>query len=199
MSHAKAGRGRPKGSGLDDRVHLAAIALLLKADPTLKPTTAIKAIGFSDPSSVRRLRDKFRMAREELMGNLRDDKVQTQRPAIPGRSQSAEAAPCSLPLQAQKAPHRSNSAPPRSRAAAVGGREFQAFPLPLPAEAIAWFAAWYGLGLTAVGAMVEAQIAAAGSVLRRPEVAAALRQHVQFNELALAFCRASPDVRKTLH
>lgn len=52
-------RGRPKGSGIDDSAQLAAIARLIDADPTLKPTTAIKALGISDPSVIRRLRDKY--------------------------------------------------------------------------------------------------------------------------------------------
>lgn len=53
-------RGRPKGSGLDDREQLSAIARMLEADPTLKPTTAIKRAGITDPSAIRRLRDKLR-------------------------------------------------------------------------------------------------------------------------------------------
>lgn len=53
-------RGRPKGSGLDDREQLIAIARMLEADPTLKPTTAIKRVGITDPSAIRRLRDKLR-------------------------------------------------------------------------------------------------------------------------------------------
>ncbi len=58
-------RGRPRGSGLDDRVSLRAIADLLEADPALKPTTAIKRIGVSDPSTIRRLRDKLRQNEAE--------------------------------------------------------------------------------------------------------------------------------------
>ncbi|MFA5949149.1 MAG: hypothetical protein WC807_02570 [Hyphomicrobium sp.] len=53
-------RGRPKGSGLDDRVQLTNIARMLAADPALKPTTAIKLAGVTDPSTIRRLRDKLR-------------------------------------------------------------------------------------------------------------------------------------------
>jgi hypothetical protein len=59
--------GRPKGSSLDDRQQLQSIAALLAADPKLKPTTAIKALGVADPSTVRRLRDKFRAEQASLM------------------------------------------------------------------------------------------------------------------------------------
>jgi hypothetical protein len=56
-------RGRPKGSGLDDQAQLEAIRRKLEADPTLRPTTAIKLLGVSDPATIRRLRDKLRTAR----------------------------------------------------------------------------------------------------------------------------------------
>lgn len=59
MLHAKARRGRPKGTGIDDKTRLETIARLLADDPSLKPTTAIKSIGITDPSAIRRLRDKF--------------------------------------------------------------------------------------------------------------------------------------------
>lgn len=59
MAQKTAARGRPKGTGLDDAGPLAAIAELIAANPGMKPTTAIKALGISDPSTVRRLRDKY--------------------------------------------------------------------------------------------------------------------------------------------
>ncbi len=59
MAQKTAARGRPKGTGLDDAGPLAAIAELIGANPGMKPTTAIKALGISDPSTVRRLRDKY--------------------------------------------------------------------------------------------------------------------------------------------
>ena len=46
-------RGRPVGSGIDDRQRLAQIAQLLTSNPEMKPTTAIKAIGIVDPSARR--------------------------------------------------------------------------------------------------------------------------------------------------
>ncbi len=70
MSEKRTCRGRPKGSGIDDRKRLAAIARLIASDPELKPTTAIRNLGISDPSIIRRLRDKFNSARAELMKDL---------------------------------------------------------------------------------------------------------------------------------
>ncbi len=52
-------RGRPKGTGIDDRALLIEIAEMIAADPAMKPTTAIRALGIEDPSIIRRLRDKY--------------------------------------------------------------------------------------------------------------------------------------------
>ena len=67
MPEIKPRRGRPKGSGIDDRSRLRQLASLLRDKPDLKPTTAIRALGIKDPSAIRRLRDKFHLCRSELM------------------------------------------------------------------------------------------------------------------------------------
>lgn len=53
-------RGRPKGTGIDDRDSLARIAELMRSDASLRATTAIRKAGVSDPSVIRRLRDKLK-------------------------------------------------------------------------------------------------------------------------------------------
>ncbi len=63
---SKPTRGRPVGSGIDDRERLRQIAQLLASNPEMKPTTAIKAIGIVDPSAVRRLRDKLKSGHDTL-------------------------------------------------------------------------------------------------------------------------------------
>lgn len=70
MSERKARRGRPKGSEIDDSGQLRAIAKLISEDPELKPTTAIRSMGISDPSTIRRLRDKYNQRREELEARI---------------------------------------------------------------------------------------------------------------------------------
>lgn len=60
MVDTKARRGRPIGTGIDDSDRIARLAELLKTQPDLKPTTAIRVMGFSDPSTIRRLRDKYK-------------------------------------------------------------------------------------------------------------------------------------------
>lgn len=60
MSIDKSRRGRPKGTGIDDTPVLEDIASLIAANSDMRPTTAIKALGIADPSTIRRLRDKYK-------------------------------------------------------------------------------------------------------------------------------------------
>ncbi len=66
MSDKRRQRGRPKGTGINDWERLLTIASVMEKDPTLKVTTAIKQLGFTDPSVIRRLRDKFKANRKIL-------------------------------------------------------------------------------------------------------------------------------------
>ena len=61
MLEAPIRRGRPKGTGIDDNARLARLAELLRTQPELRPTTAIRLMGYSDPSAIRRLRDKYKI------------------------------------------------------------------------------------------------------------------------------------------
>ena len=58
MTTGKRQRGRPKGSGINDRETLVRIAEIVAANPTIKPTTAIKQAGVTNPSTIRRLRER---------------------------------------------------------------------------------------------------------------------------------------------
>jgi hypothetical protein len=66
-------RGRPPGTGKNDTDRLRKIAALMAADPGLKPTTAIKQIGETDPSTIRRLRDKFHEQQSALVAQIGTD------------------------------------------------------------------------------------------------------------------------------
>jgi hypothetical protein len=59
MLQAKSRRGRPKGTGIDDSDRIARLAEMIRVHPELKPTTAIRIMGITDPSIIRRLRDKY--------------------------------------------------------------------------------------------------------------------------------------------
>jgi len=60
MSQSANRRGRPKGTGIDDADRIARLVEVLRVHPDLRPTTAIRRMGFSDPSTIRRLRDKYK-------------------------------------------------------------------------------------------------------------------------------------------
>jgi|GEM_PF-6338908 len=59
MSETKRRRGRPRGTGIDDSLRLLEIRRFHESHPHLKPTTVIKALGYRDQSTIRRLRDKY--------------------------------------------------------------------------------------------------------------------------------------------
>ncbi len=71
MQTAKRQRGRPKGTGINDRDTLMRIAEIVVANPALKPTTAIKQAGITNPSTIRRLRDKFADEGDRLIAEAR--------------------------------------------------------------------------------------------------------------------------------
>ena len=65
MPNTKLSRGRPKGTGLDDRAIIQSVIEMVAANPDLKPTTAIRSFGVTDPSAIRRLRDKFHLVHDQ--------------------------------------------------------------------------------------------------------------------------------------
>lgn len=76
-------RGRPKGTGIDDRTRLREIASIISQQPEIRPTTAIKLLGENDPSVIRRLRDKFHAMQSELMADLKTAVADQKPTALP--------------------------------------------------------------------------------------------------------------------
>lgn len=193
MPVAEARRGRPKGSGLDDNVHLQEIIRRLADDPALKPTTAIKLIGINDPSTIRRLRDKLKSFKGEgTASNGHESGEGSSRARPPTKPSSISAAP------------RSEKRSPAQAAELAGPRQGDgsgalACAVSASDETFSWFASWCGLGLQAISTTVEAQIAAMETILRVPPIASVLRQQVLINEHVMAFYALRPSVRSTLH
>jgi hypothetical protein len=178
MASDYARRGRPRGSGLDDRVQLSRIAELIEADPAIKPTTAIKAIGVTDPSTIRRLREKLK-GDAQPHAALRGDAGASLLPHPAGVVSAAPETSSSL----------SSSG---SAATALAGQDASM-------SQVTWLSQWCALGLFAVSSTVEAQIALMDEFLSVPQVASALRHQLLFNEVAKAFCPKRSDARSTLH
>jgi hypothetical protein len=189
-------RGRPKGSGLDDRDLLRRVARMLESDPDLKPTTAIKAIGISDPSTIRRLRDKLRgTAQGEDDTIINSGKFERRDSGEAHRLGEAMSASRrfvrTLSTRSEAAPATAEAAEHES--AAIAPREG-------PHDAVvSWLAAWCGLGLHAISTTVEAQMVVFESFLNVPQIASAIRHQTLLSEHVMAFYSHSTDVRTTLH
>lgn len=179
-------RGRPKGSGLDDRVSLRAISELLEADPTLKPTTAIKRIGVSDPSTIRRLRDKLRTEGASHPAGRKSEAPAGE--GIRSRSTQLSASP-GVPTLARTERSR--------RQASYGPVDMMVWQE--THTAVSWFTVWCALGFRAFSATIEAQLAAVGGILLAPEDRPELGAQASFDESRLAFSTVGPDVRPTFH
>lgn len=201
MSNATARRGRPKGTGLDDRARLKAVAAILASNPDLKTTTAIKVAGVSDPSTIRRLRDKFQECRDELMAEVAGPRPKSlSAAAVPAATSEHHASQRSA-MSAE--PREPASALPKSPAAQPAAHVARG---QASAESWAtsafdtnpWLAAWCAWQIRAASTVLDAQLGMLNELMKMPSVNMALRQHVEINRLAMQFC-APPRVRQLLH
>lgn len=171
-------RGRPKGSGLDDSGQLMAIAALIANDPDLKPTTAIKSLGVSDPSTIRRLRDKYRKFQNPIEGpkpGLKTKLAHQPKACAKSadRAQTITKASTARPqLQAPRQP-RSPKPMPAASEASLG-------------EPASWLNGVTALGLQSLATTIDVQIAAYRNLMTFPPVAFALKQQSVFNDFALS-------------
>lgn len=115
MAGTTTSRGRPKGSGIDDSAWMGAIANMIADNPEMRPTTAIKALGVSNPSIIRRLRDKFN-ARTPSDSDDDDDSAKTGTKVRRDHAPSLAAAPLNGPRDDIRKSERSNTEPPASAA-----------------------------------------------------------------------------------
>ncbi len=209
----KAGRGRPKGTGLNDAAQLRAIAGLMATNPDLKPTTAIKTLGISDPSVIRRLRDKFSVVEGQLIAEIAPQLPLGERAPAPAAA-SAPATEAVRLVTAQaalqtaahaEAPRVAPRAAPLAivrnvrkiepaRTVEVQKAPFVPTPVPprperprhfrLPSET--GLGDWMGMGLSMYALSVEAQFAVVGLMFQWPPLTAVLKSQVAFTEVAVA-------------
>lgn len=209
MTPSKPGRGRPKGSGLNDAAQLRAIAGLIAADPDLKPTTAIKTLGISDPSVIRRLRDKYSAVGRQLMAEIAPELPFGEAVAatvkMTARTDSA-IPPCAraMPPAGPTAARQHGSVATADAQAApltatgpvaerpAGQRAIRPSHIPLPSQTD--LPHWMGVGLSFYALSCQAQFAVMGTMFQWPPVAAVLASQVAFTELAIAM---SSDIVKS--
>lgn len=85
MANDKRPRGRPKGTGIDDRPVLLQMAELIVAKPTLRPTTALKRIVRRPSESYeRRIQAKWRVVGEALCAEVRARAANDRAPVMRG-------------------------------------------------------------------------------------------------------------------
>lgn len=204
MSREKGVRGRPKGTGLDDSDRLCQIEAMIAKDPTLRPTTAIKAIGITDPSVIRRLRDK--LAARETSGPVAAGLAAASAPVSAPRPRVAA---LSTSGQKSRKSHRLVEAPVSMKAA-------EPAMAPAPIEAVAdgmtttrlsspvsepadWMAMWCGLGLQALSTTAAIQMAVIQRMFAMPLVLSALKHQLMMGEAAVTLTAPFREAPRVLH
>ena len=202
MIAQKLGRGRPKGTGLNDAAHLQAIAGLIANNPDLKPTTAIRTLGFNDPSVIRRLRDKYSAFQKsaaikpatpiQSCGSPITDQLDW----IVDQPKAASVAPVGLPASASVVA--SKAAPVAPSFALVSqspaATAIAAPLLPSSVSAPQDEANWFGVGLRLCEIGMQAQFSVADQMFQWPTFSAVLKSQLAFTELAVVMssCIARP-------
>lgn len=188
-------RGRPPGTGKNDTDRLHRIAALLAADPALKPTTAIKQIGETDPSTIRRLRDKYNEQQVQLIAttaalfgvpnNTRHTTAQLPHdPATFAAPASTEL----MPLAHVEPAALKIATPATSVAPLITKTEIDFEPLFKPAPAqdpFVIFGKWFGNGIETAAVLFEQQMMFAQTMLKATPVKAMWRQHIVATEYLL--------------
>lgn len=82
MNSSKRNRGRPVGTGLDDSPTLKKVADMIVANPSLRPTTAIRrALDKPEASNIRRLQVKWKAGKAEYMADAQAKRAAASTPA----------------------------------------------------------------------------------------------------------------------
>lgn len=192
MPTMQARYGRPRGSGVDDSHHLQSLAALLAANPTLKPTTAIRLLGVEDPSVIRRLRDKFRVDQARLLADAHHT-FRTNGRSLP---RPGPAQPNSRRPLAVLRPHiPAVPTPVRLPEETIAAEAANASPQPQPPL----FAVWCDLGLWAVATAIEQQAVLAQHWLQLPAVDSALRSQLAVGAFIVAASTPRKPLKPRLH
>jgi hypothetical protein len=193
MQTASARYGRPKGTGLDDRKRLESIATALVADPKLKPTTAIRALGIDDPSTIRRLRDKFNLEYGKLMAEARR--------AARAKTSGTQREVAKLAQLAQSRIESTIEPVIKPRAIADAPPAPKSSPLPslsiVPQSSL--LVGCFDLGVCALSTAVQGQSILADYWLSLPAVSIAMRGQLTLNAVAVAMYTRSKGRKACLN
>lgn len=193
MTAARAQRGRPKGSGINDQQRLAEMSRIMGSDPRMRPTTAIKALGITDPSTIRRLRDKFNSAPDAPNTNLTSGT-----PPCGGAPAPATGSPRVAALKIAEPVKRFETKPQPAVSTTAGvGLAPELLTRAVKPEPVPVAALLFGFGLNAATAFFEQQLMIAQSVMKLPQVRDLVRHQIAFTEFMLNVASPTPGSRYT--
>jgi hypothetical protein len=192
-------RGRPPGTGKNDTDRLLKIAALMAADPALKPTTAIKQIGETDPSTIRRLRDKYNEQHALLMSETSSTlgaphiTRHLTAPTIAAPALVSTPAPVIHQSAVVAAPTRLTITPlvpvaPPAPAVGTAAVEIDFEPLFKPApvqDPFMVLGKWFGNGIETAAVLFEQQMMFAQTMLKATPMKAMWRQQIVATEYLL--------------
>jgi hypothetical protein len=184
-------RGRPPGTGKNDTDRLMKIAALMAADPALKPTTAIKQIGETDPSTIRRLRDKLN--EQYALMTAAAPTAALAAPQLPQLDVIADVAPVVAPVPMAITPaiaaQPAIPAPVAVAAVQIDKApeiEFEHLFKPAPVQdPFMIFGKWFGNGIETAAVLFEQQMMFAQSMLKAAPMKAMWRQQIVATEYLL--------------
>jgi hypothetical protein len=174
------------------------------ADPDLRPTTAIKTLGITDPSVIRRLRDKFHAAERQLIAELRGEAAtEPSEPLLPFMTDTGptvgelrtgvRAMPLAQPAEARKS---APMAPLPIPASPLPTTHTPQYVTPIEAApvrasqtapaALADVPSWIGVGLSMYAFGVGAQCALLNTMFPWLPMAAAVQSHAALTQYAIA-------------
>ncbi len=175
---AKLARGRPVGTGIDDTERLIVLRARLAADPQLKPTTAIKALGLTDPSVIRRLRDKLK---QTPTGQAAPETVNASARVEPAVERHVTATAASArPFRLKEDPAET---PPRQ----PPEQPFSARSQRPPADPL--LVSSLDFAIRAWTTAVTAQLGMMTLMLQNPLVRQSMQQQIAFNEVIMGLMR----------
>ena len=209
MPSLKTARGRPKGTGRDDRGLLQSLIQLVDANPDLKPTTAIKSMGVTDPSAIRRLRDKYNVVRTAPpLAVVAKRPAAASQPARVSRAVALKLVPepkrSATPQQKPRADVSlartvSQERPAKDLRAAEASAQADPGPQVAPARPPNWFSLWTEFGLQSMAASLQVQWYMYQQVWQSPTVTAALGGQAMLTDFAALWCAYGPETSTTVH
>jgi hypothetical protein len=194
MHCSRSQRGRPTGTGIDDSGRLQKIAAMIAENPELKPTTAIKNIGISDPSTIRRLRDKFNSRKYQLLREA-DSSTHREAQSRTSRSRNTEEAR-NIPLNLAREPVRieepkTAKKPEKALSDDEEGPACAFLNLSTREAARHMIAG----GLRSASAIFHMQLIMATHTFHSPVIRSALRYQLAFSQIMLGFHGPLPAAR----